>query len=158
MRYRIARPFARPHLLEVIELAHLGPEYVDDDVGDVDDHPVAVCLTLDAGLAVALFLELALDLLGDRAHVPVGPARGDHHVIAERRLLPDVDRHHVLGFGIVEPGQNMGEQSFRAVSGHKLGRRRALTSTLKCAWHLVLGILLSSNPWRDGQSLVGRYA
>jgi hypothetical protein len=28
----------------------------------------------------------------------------------------------------------------------KFGRRRALASILKCAWHLVLGILSSSNP------------
>ena len=87
-------------------------------------------------------------LLGHRSDVPVRPARGDHHVVAERRLLLDVDRHHVLGLGLVEPMEDMGKQGFRAVTGHKLGRRRALASTLKCAWHLVLGILLSSNPMR----------
>ena len=70
----IARPFARPHLLEVVELAHLGPKDVDDDVADVHDHPVAMGLALDAGLTVPFLLELALDLLGDRAHVAVRSA------------------------------------------------------------------------------------
>ena len=113
----VARPLGRPHLFQVVEFAHLGPEHVHDDVADVDQHPVALRLALDAGAAEALFLELALDLLGDGAHVPVRAARGDHHVVADRRFPPDVDRHHVLGLGVIEPGQDMGEQGIPSRAG-----------------------------------------
>src|SRR5438874_13218620 len=34
------RPAARPHLLELIEGAHLRPEHMDDHVAGVDQHPV----------------------------------------------------------------------------------------------------------------------
>src|SRR5581483_4847605 len=98
-------------------------------------------------------LELALDLLGDRAHVSVRAARGDHHVVADGRFPPDVDRYHFLGLGIVEPSQDVGEEGFRVVRGHEFGGRRAPASTLKCSRHIVLAVLSSSNPiWRAGST------
>src|SRR4029450_8546931 len=58
---------------------------------------------------------------------------------------------HLLGLGVVEPSQDVGEEGFRIVRGHEFGRRRALASTLKCGWHIVLSVLPSSNPcgWRN---------
>ena len=41
----------QPHLLEVVELANLGPEDVDDDVPGIDQHPVGAAQTLDARLS-----------------------------------------------------------------------------------------------------------
>ena len=46
-----ARTVCRPHLLEVVELAHLGTEDVDDDVAGVEQHPVARIHALDAHAA-----------------------------------------------------------------------------------------------------------
>src|SRR5690606_4200187 len=46
-----------PHLLEIVEFAHLGPEHMDDHVARVDQHPVGAFQTFDARGAVAGILE-----------------------------------------------------------------------------------------------------
>src|SRR4249920_3510729 len=153
MRGGVARALGRPHLLEVVELAHLGPEHVHDDVGGVDQHPVTLRAAFDTYTAVPSLSQLARQLLGDGSDVPIRSAGGDHHVVADGRFPPDVDRHHFLGFGVVEPGRDETEEGFRVVRGHEVGRRRAPASTLKCGWHIVLNVLSSSNPygWARGE-------
>src|SRR5262245_7085749 len=71
VRRRIARALGRPHLLKIIKLAHLRAKHVHDDVGGVDQHPVALGLPLDARATIAGIFQLVLQLLGDRAHMPV---------------------------------------------------------------------------------------
>jgi hypothetical protein len=43
----LARAVDAPHLLEIVELANLGTEDVDDDVVGIDEHPVAMRQALD---------------------------------------------------------------------------------------------------------------
>src|SRR5215831_6530725 len=142
----VARPFSRPHLLEVIELAYLGPEDVHDDVAGIEQHPVALRSAFDAHPTVSGLFKLALDLLGDGSDVPIRAARSDHHVVADGRFPPNIDHHHVLGFGIIQPESDVSEEGFRVVRGHEFGWRRARASTLKCGWHMGLIVLSSSNP------------
>ena len=71
MRDVFGRPVRRPHFLEVIELAHLGPKHVHNDVAGVDQNPVAGFLALNAHAAETLFFEFALELVGDRANMPI---------------------------------------------------------------------------------------
>src|SRR4029079_5341742 len=87
----LSRPVARPHLLEVVEIANLGTEDVNDDVAVVDQHPIAGLEPFHANGGGAFFLELALELVSDGTHVPVGAPRGDHHVVADCRLAREID-------------------------------------------------------------------
>src|SRR5262249_30176257 len=87
----VARPLSRPHLLEVIERAHLGSEDVHDNVAGIEQHPIALWPALDAHPAVSGLFELALDLLGDGSDVPIGATRSDHHVVADGRFPPNID-------------------------------------------------------------------
>src|SRR5215470_6332547 len=145
----IARALGRPHLFEIVELPHLRPEHVHDDVAGVNQDPVALRLALNAGAPIARVLELVLELLGDRAHMPVGAAGGDHHVVADGGLPFDIDRHNVLGFCFIERRRDDRQKGLRAVfRRHEFGWRRARASTLKGGWHLVLMVLSSSIPRR----------
>ena len=88
-----------------------------------------------------------MELVGDSANMPVRPAGCDHHEVTDGRLSPQIDRHHVLGFGLVEPGRCPWRAEQPACVGRqKLGGRRALSSTLKCGSHRVLVVLLSFTP------------
>src|SRR5581483_3073382 len=61
-----AHALAAPHLLEVVELAHRRMHDVHHDVAEVDEHPFAVSLALDAEDARAERLELLLHVVGER--------------------------------------------------------------------------------------------
>ena len=65
--------------------------------------------------AITRVFEFALELVGDRTHVPVRAARSDHHVVADGRFLLDVDRHHLFRLGLVQPGSEETEKGFRVV-------------------------------------------
>ena len=87
-----------------------------DDVAGVEQHPVASLQALDAHATEAQVFQLASDLLGDRSDVPVGPAGGDHHEVTDGRLTCQIDRHDVLGLGVVEPTDDLLEQGSRLLS------------------------------------------
>ena len=46
---RLARTIRAPHFLEIVELAHVGAENVDDRVAGVEQHPVAKRQAFDPG-------------------------------------------------------------------------------------------------------------
>ena len=50
---------------------------MDDHVARVDEHPVALGSALDLGIAVAGILQVAQQVIGDGADMPVRTARGD---------------------------------------------------------------------------------
>ena len=61
----------RPHALEIVEGAHFGPKYVDDDIAAIDQHPVSCGQTLDPRRAETAVLDALGQLLGDRSDLPV---------------------------------------------------------------------------------------
>jgi len=75
---------------------------VHDDVGEVDEHPLARALALDADRAEAGFLGLLDDSAGDRTHVPVRAAARDDHRVGDGREMAHVEHMHLLGLQIVE--------------------------------------------------------
>ncbi len=97
VRRLLARSRGGPHLLEIVELANLGPEDVNHDVDSVDQHPVAGLKTFDADIVEAAFFQVLAKLFGDCAHVAVRPPGGNHHEVADRRLALEIDRDDLLG-------------------------------------------------------------
>src|SRR5690606_14290265 len=64
---------------------------------------------LDPGGALAGFLQVAQQALGDRRDVAVRAARGDDHVVGERSLAGDVYRNDVLRLAVVKAGEDDGK-------------------------------------------------
>ena len=75
---------------------------MDDDVAAVDQNPVAIGQALNVRAAMAFFLELAKQLIGDRPDMPLGAALGDQHEVANGGLALEVDRYDVLSLCIVQ--------------------------------------------------------
>ena len=96
----------RPQSLEIVELAHLGPEYVHDHVAGIDQHPVAIGQALDMDAFDSGFLETLGNIFRDRADVPVGPARSDDHVVGKCRFAAKVDGDRFFRLHIFEAGED----------------------------------------------------
>src|SRR5215213_378945 len=63
-----------PHLFEVVEVAHLGAEDVDEHVTGVDQHPVAVRHALHPQVPYAGLAQIFEHAIGDRADMTVRPS------------------------------------------------------------------------------------
>ena len=95
-----------PQPLEIVELADFRPEHVHDHVAGVDQHPVAVGQTFDVKILVTGFLQRLHDVFRNRADVPVGPARGDDHVVGKCGFAAKVDGDRFFRLHIVEAGED----------------------------------------------------
>ncbi len=92
-----------------------------DDVGRVDQHPVALFLAFDLAGPAGFGLQPLHELFGDGGDLPRRPARADDHVVGDRRPSAEIDRHHVFGLVVIEGGENAGEQN---IARHLDGRCR----------------------------------
>src|SRR4051812_22786585 len=91
-----------PHLLEVVELPHRRMHDVHHHVAEIDEHPFARALALDAIDLQAALLDLLLHALRKRFHLAVGIATRDHHALEHRghaRRVVDLD---VLALDILQ--------------------------------------------------------
>ena len=95
-----------PQSLEIIELTDLGSEHVHDHIAGIDQHPVAIGQALDMDILDAVFLQASGDVFRDRTDVPVGPARGDDHVVGICRFATKVDGERLFRLHIVEAGED----------------------------------------------------
>jgi hypothetical protein len=115
----LTRAVRRPHLLEVVELPDLGPEDMDDHIAGVDQHPVAMGQALDIDACKPGLLQRFQEVVGNRTHVSMGAAGRDHHVVADRSLVLEVNGDGVLGFRVIKRFEDQLE--------YPLGRRRAVS-------------------------------
>lgn len=115
-RLAFARHIRGPELLELVELAHLRTEDVDDGIARVDQHPIAMGQALDPDIPLAGRLQPFHEMLGDRADMPLRAAARHDHIIGDRRLTVKVDRHDVFGFVIFEGIENELDE-IRAIGG-----------------------------------------
>src|SRR5687768_8119352 len=85
-----------PEPLEVVELALLLLEHVDDEVAVVHQHPLTIGQALDpAGLGTSRRRDLLLDLVADGLDLAVVRRAGDHEPPAERQQVADVEDHDI---------------------------------------------------------------
>ena len=106
LEWLVQRAFVKigccPHLFDVVELADLGTEDMNDDVAGVDQHPVAAIQTFDAGIAEALVLKIGHDMVGNRQDMAARATGDDDHVVSKRGLSSNVDGDDILGLGVLE--------------------------------------------------------
>src|SRR2546421_7655350 len=87
-------PYTTLFRSQVVELAHRRMHDVHDDVAEVDQHPFAVGLALDAVDAGAALAHLPLHVVGERLDLSRGVAARDHY--AQRKMREsEIGRAHV---------------------------------------------------------------
>ena len=87
-----------PQPLEVVVVAFLLVEHVNDEIDVVEQDPAALALAFAAeGLAVP-FGQPLLDFTRDCLDLPIGISAADHEVVGDDELLRDVEDHYALGF------------------------------------------------------------
>src|SRR5919201_2322695 len=89
-----AHGLAAPDFLEIVEVAHRRMHDVHDHVAQIDEHPFAARLALDAVDTRAVFAHLFLHVVGERFHLARRLAARDHDALEHRghaRSVVDVD-------------------------------------------------------------------
>ena len=90
-----------PEVLERIEAALLLVENVDDDVGVIDDDPMAHRVAIDGDRGdFVVHLEALLDFARNRLEMGLGGAAANHKKIREAGDAPQVDGNEVFGLFI----------------------------------------------------------
>src|SRR5215475_15352998 len=107
---------ARPHLLDLIEVAHFRPEHMHDDIAGIDQDPITMRHALDANVADTGFVQVLEQTVSDRAHLPIGPPGGHNQEVGERALAGEIDGDSVLSLHIVDAGED--RKSTRLNSSH----------------------------------------
>ena len=72
----LATPLRAPHLLDVVELADLGPEDVHDHAAGIDQDPVALAQAFDLDAGDAVGLEILDHAVGDGRDMDVRSSGG----------------------------------------------------------------------------------
>ena len=89
-----------PHLLDVVELANLGAEDMDDDIARINQHPVSAGQPLDPGIAMAGLLESLDQVVSHGGDMAMRSPGGDDHVVGKAGLALDVNGNNVFGLGV----------------------------------------------------------
>src|SRR5271157_2012268 len=88
---RFARPVRAPHLFEIVELADVGTEDMNDRVARVEQHPIAKRQSLNARRGEACVAAGPDDTVGDRADMSARTPGCDNHSVGERRFAGKLD-------------------------------------------------------------------
>ncbi len=100
-RTLVAWAIAGPHFVELIEIANLGAKHVDDNITEINQHPIARRQTLNARPASANLAKLFLQNVCDSSDVTIVAAVGDQHKVANSRFTRQIDRDDIIGLRLV---------------------------------------------------------
>ncbi len=124
---------------------------MDDDIADIDQHPVAMRQAFNAHRAKPGLFEVSCQMIGDGADVAVRTAGGHDHIIAKRRFSRNVDADGVLGLGIVQARQDCLEAlPARLTSANRSRMRCAQGSALVSLGRVQDNVPLWSHPYFSG--------
>src|SRR5262249_10801640 len=112
---------ARPHLFDLIEVAHFRPEHMHDDIAGIDQDPITMRHALDANVADTGFVQVLEQAVSDRAYLPIGPSGGHNQEVGECALGGEIDGDGVLSLHVVNAGEDEAKD-FLGVRTH-LGNR-----------------------------------
>src|SRR5258708_4351446 len=93
---------AAPHFLEIVEAAHRRMHDVHHDLAQVDEHPFAARLPLDAVDAGAGFAHLVLQVIGERPDLARRVAARDHHALEHRGHARRVEDDDVVALHVLQ--------------------------------------------------------
>lgn len=85
----------RPQLLELIEIALLFCEYMDDYRSEIQQNPALLLVALQADFAHFELTQPVFDVLGDRQHLTAGLAAANNEVIGDYEDAAHVDYGYV---------------------------------------------------------------
>jgi hypothetical protein len=95
-----------PHLFQLIKVADLGAEDVNDHIAPVDQNPIAGFLAFHLGRHAELLAQTVCQLLGNRRNLTRRTARTNDQVIRHIRPTAQVNLNDVFGFVVIDRGQN----------------------------------------------------
>src|SRR5512134_1375605 len=93
---------AAPDLFQVVEAANRRVHEVDDDLAEIDQHPLAALLALDAVDLAAALLHLVAHMVGERLDLPRRVAARDHHPLEHRRQARGIEDDDIAPFYVLE--------------------------------------------------------
>jgi len=102
---------AAPQAFQVVVGAGLLGENVNHEIAVIDQNPLRVLITFDAGRVLARFFQLGLDLIGDGLNLAGIAAAANQEKIREGGNLANVECNDVaglLGVGGSDGGQPQG--------------------------------------------------
>ena len=89
-------------MLQIVIGASVGHEYVHDDVGIIQQHPVLGVVALRAVGLQTLLGKLVLHLVGQRRHLRGGSAGGNDKVIGEHGQAFHLEHTHIVGLFLIQ--------------------------------------------------------
>ena len=118
---------------------------MNDDVFSVDQHPIAGWEAFHFRIGKSRFFELTHNLVRDRSHVALRPARGDDHRVCDFRLAGEVDGDDLFRLVVVQLFENDVEDF--SGSGFRIKRSEALRLllSLRC----VRSVFFKKRCFRD---------
>ena len=89
-----------PEVFEIVELARLGTEDMQDDVAEVMQNPTRILLALDTKGARPGRAHHTIDLFRNGAHLPTAGAGGDHEIIDDGGDFSQVEDESLFPAGV----------------------------------------------------------
>ena len=119
----LGRAIRAPELLQIVELAHFGPEHVDDHIAGIDREPsrCAACPARAARARPASFNALSTRSAIAPTCVLERP-EATTITSAERRFALQIEGDDIFGFGVVKALQNLDRHRFHERAGIDSGR------------------------------------
>jgi len=103
--------FSAPNTLEIVELAHLRSEQVNNNITGINQHPISVWQTFDARSAGANLFKLPQNMVSQRTDVTRRPTRRNDHLVSNGRLPIQIYNDKLFGFVVFEGlGNDTGER------------------------------------------------
>jgi nucleoside-diphosphate kinase len=87
---------------QIVEVALVGAEDVDDDVAKIQEHPARRRRSLAAVGGDAILGQLGVDGIAEGLHLANGLGAGDHEVVGEQNDLADIQQEDILSLPIGE--------------------------------------------------------
>lgn len=100
------RAAVRPDLLEIVEAAHFRAEEVDNDVANIEQHPVSIRHALNLYRAADRILHGLREVVCDGSNVTGRATRRDNHHVGEGRFSLKINRDDVFGLIVFETIDN----------------------------------------------------
>lgn len=104
----------RPHFFDIVIVAYLWTEKVNDNIASVDDNPVALICAFNTDMIKAAAFQPFLKFFGKRCDLCGGAAGCDNHVVGYGCLAAQVDGFNVFRFISVKRCFDKSFQLFRS--------------------------------------------
>ncbi len=120
------RGLVTPDLFKIVELPHFRPEQMDDDIADINQHPVRIWQPFYMRLPAASGLELPDDMIGQRSDMPGRSAGCYDHLVSNGGLAFKGNDEQRLGLVVFQCFNDCARQGVNVFNRGGGGGKRPL--------------------------------